>query len=71
VGYHSFWDVYNQLHDTVESEMLFKPDEDDISEVLDANQPPLQRLKPCKFGQNGVPAMQHEGRADTFLPFCS
>jgi hypothetical protein len=76
VGYHSFWDVYNQLRDAVDSEMLFESsldpvDEDDVSDALDANQPPLQDLEPCEFGQNGVPAMQHEGRADSFLPFCS
>jgi len=75
VGYHSFWDVYNQLRDTVDSEMLFESgldpvDEDDVSEVPDANQPPLQQLRPCQFGQNGIPPMQYEGRADSFLPFC-
>jgi hypothetical protein len=72
VGYHSFWDVYNQLRNTVDSEMLFESgaeavDEDDVPEIPDANQPPLQHLQPCQFGANGIPPMQFEGRVD-FLP---
>jgi hypothetical protein len=68
VGYHSFWDVYNQLRDAVDSELLFESsigalDEDNISEVPDANQPPLQHLQPCEFGKNGIPSVQYEGRA--------
>jgi hypothetical protein len=66
VGYQSFWDVYNQLHDAVDSELLIEPsigalDEDNISEVPDANQLPLQHLQPCKFGKNGIPSVQYEG----------
>jgi hypothetical protein len=70
VGYHSFWDVYNQLRDAMDSELLFESSigavdasEDNISEVPDANRLPLQHLQPCEFGKNGIPAVQYEGRA--------
>jgi len=81
VGYHSFWDVYNQLRDAMDLESLFESgngaiNEDDVSksepsEVPDANQLPLQHLQPCEFGKNGIPSVQYEGRADSFLCFCS
>ena len=76
MGRDSFWDVYNQLRDAVDSEMLFESgngavnEDDDVSEVPDAIQPPLQHLQPCEFGKNGIPPGHYGGRADPFLPFC-
>lgn len=76
----SFWDVYNQVCDAVDSEFLCRttadtfphgestPDLDGVVEQL-----PLSNLRPCVFGENGVPAAQiYEGEADIlFLCFTS
>jgi hypothetical protein len=69
----SFWDVYNQVCDAVDSDFLCRttadtfsrygestPDSDGMVEQL-----PLSNLRPCVFGENGVPAAQiYEGEAD-------
>jgi len=78
VGFHSFWNVYNQVRDAVDSDFLFRSsigaiDEENGSEdsELGACQRPLQHLQPCEFGGNGIPPMQHEGETalvTSFLP---
>jgi hypothetical protein len=74
VGFDSFWDVYNQLRDAVDSEFLFQSsigafDEESTSkdsDTVDIEQLPLSHLRPCEFGKDGIPAEQviHEGIAD-------
>jgi len=63
VNFYSFWDVYNQLCDAVESDSLarttivgstFTRRGEGVSEDLD-EQLPLSDLQPCVFGENGVP----------------
>jgi hypothetical protein len=81
VGFHTFWDIYNQVRNAVDSEFLFESsggvDEDTGSEETrsenpDANQPPLQHLRACEFGENGIPPMQYEeGEAEFFFRFCA
>jgi len=78
VNFHSFWDVYNQVCDAVDSDFLFRSsigviDEENEPEdsELDARQGPLQHLQPCEFGKDGILPMQHEGETDlvtSFLP---
>lgn len=68
VGFDTFWDIYNQVRDAVDSEFLFESsigdiDEETSSEDSDPNQPPLQHLRACEFGENGIPPMQYEGEA--------
>jgi hypothetical protein len=64
IDFHSFWDVYNQLRDGVDEELLFRsstgafpeentgiPEDDpDVAEL------PLSHLRSCRFGEDGVPA---------------
>ena len=64
IDFHSFWDVYNQLRDGVDAELLFRsstgafpeehtgiPEDDpDVAEL------PLSHLRSCRFGEDGVPA---------------
>lgn len=69
MGFHTFWDIYNQMRDAVDSELLFESgiglvDEESRPEDSDANHPPLQDLQPCEFGRNGIPPVQYEGEAD-------
>lgn len=67
VGFHSFWDVYNQLRDAVDSDFLFEStkeyfasDEDDAAEdpASDADQLPLRHLRPCELSTNRDPVGQ-------------
>ena len=69
VNFYSFWDVYNQLCDAVESDLLActtigtstrcgeSVSEDEDEQLL------LSDLHPCVFGENGVPAGQLSGEA--------
>ena len=64
IDFHSFWDVYNQLCDTVDADLLartsigtFTPHGESMSED-EVVQLPLSDLQPCVFGENGVPAGQ-------------
>ena len=64
IDFHSFWDVYNQLCDTVDADLLARTSigtftrhgesmlEDEVVQL------PLSDLQPCVFGENGVPAGQ-------------
>jgi hypothetical protein len=72
VEFESFWQVYNQVRNAVDKDLLFEAaaaayDEENAStsEEPDANQLPLHHLGPCEFGKNGVPAAQStcEGEA--------
>jgi len=71
VGFHMFWDIYNQVYNAVDLEFLFKSsiggdDEETRSENSDTSQLPLQHLRVCEFGKNGIPLMQYEeGEADS------
>ena len=78
VNFHSFWDVYNQVRDAVDSDFLFQssigvPDEENEPEdsELDARQGPpgLQHLQSCEFGKDGIPPMRHEGKTDLVMCF--
>jgi len=69
VNFYSFWDVYNQLCDAVESDLLARTTigtsmrrGESVSEDED-EQLPLSDLCPCVFGENGVPAGQLSGEA--------
>jgi len=80
VDFPSFWDVYNQLRDAVDSDFLFEStkeyfasDEDDAAEdpASDADQLPLRHLRPCELSTNRDPVGQtipNEGEADCFFP---
>ena len=73
VNFYSFWDVYNQLCDAADSDFLERTtntseDEDTVTveELLEnegvVEQLPLTDLRPCVFGENGVPARRtYEG----------
>lgn len=76
VNFYSFWDVYNRLSDAVNSDFLARTTigtftrhegPESMSEDGDAvEQLPLSNLRPCRFGENGVPAERiYEGEADT------
>jgi len=77
IDFHSFWDVYNQLHDAVDAEFLFHSStstfpEEHVSvpeDNLDITELPLPHLRPCQFGENGVPVGQivDEGEAECCL----
>lgn len=78
VSYHSFWDVYNQMRDAVDSEFLFQssigaiddPEEHESEDSEpDSDARPLPHLQACEFGSNGVPPMQHEGKTDLVMFF--
>jgi hypothetical protein len=64
VNFSTFWDVYNQLCDAVDSDILFQSNRlasdaennRENSDQPDVDQLPLSHLLPCEFGQNGVPA---------------
>lgn len=67
VCFDSFWNVYNQLRDAVDPELLFQSstntfDEEDASEKScedpDVDQLPLRHLRACEFGKDGIPAGQ-------------
>ena len=69
VNFYSFWDVYNQLRDAVESDFLATTigstsacRGESVAEDED-EQLPLSYLRPCVFGENGVPAGQLSGKA--------
>lgn len=75
VSFLSFWNIYNQVRDAVDSDFLFRSSSGTIDEdigsdgpKLDACQQPLQHLQPCQFGENGIPPMQYEG--ETVLVMC-
>jgi len=83
INFQSFWDVYNQLRDAVDAELLFQsscgtfpeeqtgtPEDDpNVAELpppesgIHENEPnvaeqpelPLSHLRPCRFGEDGVP----------------
>ena len=63
MGFHSFWDVYNQLRDVVDSEYLFQSSigaVDQENALVGSNSDlPLHHLRPCRFGQDGIPALRH------------
>ena len=76
MSFHSFWDVYNQVRDAVDSDFLFRSsvgviDEEDQSEnsKSDTRQCRLSHLQSCEFGRNGVPSTQHEGETDSERSF--
>ena len=71
MNFHSFWDIYNQVRNAVDSDLLFwssigVTDEENKRKdpKPDARQGPLQHLQPCEFGEDGIPPMQHEGETD-------
>jgi len=45
--------------------------EEPRSENPDPNQPPLQHLRVCEFGENGIPPMQYEEGEEISLAFSS
>jgi hypothetical protein len=76
------WDVYNQLHEAVDSEFLFQSntdefegDEGDAFTNEDGDvRLPLNHLNQCEFGADGVPAARviTEGEVDclcSYAPF--
>ena len=75
MGFHLFWDVYNQVRNAVDSDFLFQAsigaidEEENTSEDSDVYQRPLEDLRPCEFGKNGIPAGQYEGEADCMTSF--
>jgi hypothetical protein len=74
VSFHSFWDVYNQLRDVVDSEFLFQSSEDAVNqEDESSSEVPLGHLRACKCGQDGIPVAKNiECEASCFpffLPF--
>ena len=72
--FHSFWDVYNQVRDAVDSDLLFRASSGVVEEesTSEDSEPPLPHLKPCEFGKNGIPPMQYEGELlSDFLSSCS
>lgn len=66
INFHSFWDVYNQLRDAVDEELLFRcsttafPTPEEHTGVsgddLNIAELPLSHLRTCQFGEDGVPA---------------
>lgn len=74
LNFYSFWDVYNQLHDAVDSDFLERTSarHESMSEDEDTvEQPPLSELRPCVFGENGVPAgWIEEGEVVTSFLIC-
>ena len=76
VKFTSFWNVYNQLCDAVDSEFLSHAttdtptrSEESITEE-GVEQLPLGHLHPCVFRENGIPAAQiYEGKVGpSFTP---
>jgi hypothetical protein len=69
VNFDSFWQVYNQLRDAVDSDLLTSTNEDvfpnDTSEShwqpedRNRDQLPLSHLQPFEFGANGDPGEQN------------
>lgn len=63
VDFHSFWQVYNQLRDAVDTDVWVSDSEnmsggEGADADADADELPLNHLLPCVLGENGVP----EGR---------
>jgi hypothetical protein len=64
IDFHSFWDIYNQLRDAVDTELLFRSSTGTFAEELngvpehnpDVAELPHSHLRPCRFGEDGVPA---------------
>jgi len=63
VNFSTFWGIYNQLHNIVDSNFLFQSTTGSTTdrfasdgENTDIDQLPLSHLLPCEFSQNGVPA---------------
>jgi len=87
INFSSFWDVYNQLRDAIDSDFLERTttgtfvrheesasesEDDGVVEQLLDDQLPLSGLRPCVFGENGVPAGGiHEGEVNTLFPIWS
>jgi hypothetical protein len=75
VVFHSFWDVYNQVRNAVDSDLLFQASSGIVEEenTSEDSEPPLPHLKPCEFGKNGIPPVQYaEGELlSDFLSSCS
>ena len=71
VAFHSFWGIYNQVRDAVDSDFLFQSSsglveeenatQDSKSAAPERPEPPLQHLQHCEFGENGIPPVQYEG----------
>jgi hypothetical protein len=77
VEFKSFWQVYNQVCNAVDEDLLFKAatttfDEENASasEEPDANQLPFHHLGPCEFGKNGIPAMQSTCEGEAYYLSC-
>ncbi len=60
INFDSFWDVYNQLREAVDEELLFRSStgvfDDTSSDDPDDAQLPFSHLRPCRFGEGGNPA---------------
>jgi len=61
VSFRSFWKIYNQLRSAVDSETLLQAgigtSDDDIAPTnTSIDQRPLSHLRPCEFGEDGIPA---------------
>jgi hypothetical protein len=80
INFHSFWDVYNQLRDAVDTEFLFHSSAGTFPEGHTGTpedgpnvaQLPLSHLRSCQLGEDGVAAGQliEKGEADRCLtPF--
>jgi len=74
VGFDSFWDVYNQVCDAVDSDFLFRSntgafDEENPSGSEDPGERPLQHLEPCEFGKDGIPSARYEGGSDALSSY--
>jgi hypothetical protein len=83
VGFHSFWDVYNQLRPMVDAEFLFQSnihavnqdriqDNTSVGSNSEDTGVPLHHLRACEFGQDGIPAanyVEYNGKTSCSLPF--